>query len=45
MVTETDHIRTLIEKLNALTPERIAQVEDFVNFFRQRERSATKFRT
>ena len=37
MATETDHIQTLIEKPNALTPERIAEVEDFVDFLRQRE--------
>jgi hypothetical protein len=37
MATETDHIRTLIEKLNALTPERIEEVENSVDFLRQRE--------
>jgi hypothetical protein len=37
MATETNHIRVIIEKLNALTPERIAEVEDFVDFLHQRE--------
>jgi len=31
-----DH-QALIEKLNALSPERVAEVEDFVDFLRTRE--------
>lgn len=37
MVTERNHIRALIDKLSTLPPERLAEVEDFVDFLRQRE--------
>ncbi len=29
--------RTLIEKIRSLRPERVAEVEDFVDFLRQRD--------
>lgn len=37
MATERDHIRELIDKLEALPPERIAEVEDFIDFIKQRD--------
>jgi len=37
MATERNHIRDLIDKLEALPPERIAEVEDFIDFLKQRE--------
>jgi hypothetical protein len=36
MAREPDHLRTLIEKLDRLSPNRIAEVEDFVDFLSQR---------
>lgn len=48
MATERNHIRELIDKLEALPPERIAEVEDFIDFLKQRDtdrqltRAATK---
>ena len=48
MATERNHIRELIDKLEALPPERIAEVEDFIDFLKQRDqdrqwtRDATK---
>jgi len=48
MATERNHIRDLIDKLEALPPERIAEVEDFIDFLKQRDqdrqwtRDATK---
>ena len=36
MGTNSDHIRTLIDKLEALPPERIAEVEDFIDFLKSR---------
>ncbi len=48
MTTERNHIRELIDKLEALPPERIAEVEDFIDFVKQRDtdrqltRAATK---
>lgn len=48
MATERNHIRGLIDKLEALPPERIAEVEDFIDFLeqryqdRQRTQAATK---
>lgn len=33
--------QTLIEKLKRLPPERVAEVEDFVNFLRARRRTGT----
>lgn len=38
MATERNHIRDLIHKLESLSPERIAEVEDFIDFLQQRER-------
>jgi hypothetical protein len=37
MATEHNHIRELIDKLEALPPERIAEVEDFIDFIKQRD--------
>lgn len=37
MVTERNHIRVLIDKLEALPPERVAEVEDFIDFIKQRD--------
>lgn len=37
MATERNHIRELIDKLEALPPERIAEVEDFIDFIKQRD--------
>lgn len=37
MATERNHIRDLIDKLEALSPERIAEVEDFIDFLKQRD--------
>ena len=37
MATEHNHIRKLIDKLEALPPERIAEVEDFIDFIKQRD--------
>ena len=36
MATQRDHIHELIEKLEALPPERIAEVEDFIDFLKDR---------
>ncbi len=36
MATERDHIRELIDKLEALPPERVAEVEDFIDFLNNR---------
>ncbi|MFA7593662.1 MAG: hypothetical protein WCY26_07975 [Thiohalobacteraceae bacterium] len=38
MALERNHIRALIDKLEALPPERIAEVEDFIDFIKQRDR-------
>ncbi len=37
MATERNHIRELIDKLEALPPDRIAEVEDFIDFIKQRD--------
>lgn len=37
MATERNHIRGLIDKLEALPPERIAEVEGFIDFLEQRD--------
>ena len=34
---QTLHEQTLIEKIRTLPPERVAEVEDFVDFLRQRD--------
>ena len=39
MATEHNHIRELIDKLEALPPERIAEVEDFIDFIKQRDQA------
>lgn len=36
MAIQRDHIRELIEKLEALPPERLSEVEDFIDFLEQR---------
>lgn len=41
MATDKDHLRILIDKLDALPPEEIAEVEDFVDFLRERTRDGT----
>lgn len=37
MATNIKHIRELIDKLEALPPERIVEVEDFIDFLKQRD--------
>jgi hypothetical protein len=37
MATNRNHIRELIDKLEALPPERIAEVEDFIDFLKSRD--------
>ena len=37
MAIERDHVRTLIGKLEALPPERVNEVEDFIDFIKQRD--------
>jgi len=37
MATERNHIHELIDKLEALPPERINEVEDFIDFIKQRD--------
>jgi hypothetical protein len=36
MAREPDHLRTLIEKIDRLPRNRVAEVEDFVDFLSQR---------
>jgi len=36
MATEHNHIKTLIDKLETLPQERLDEVEDFVDFLKQR---------
>jgi len=36
MATERNHIRELLDKLEALPPERVAEVEDFIDFLNSR---------
>lgn len=40
MATERNHIRELIDKLESLSPERMAEVEDFVDFLKSRDQSS-----
>ena len=48
MVTERNHMNELIDKLETLSPKRIAEVEDFIDFLKHRDidrqltRAATK---
>lgn len=37
MATERNHIRNLIDKLEGMPPERLAEIEDFIDFLRQRD--------
>ena len=37
MATVRNHIRELIDKLESLPPEGIAEVEDFIDFLKQRD--------
>ena len=37
MASNINHIRVLIDKLEALSPERIVEVEDFIDFLKQRD--------
>lgn len=37
MATGSNQKRTLIDKLDQLPPERVAEVEDFVDFLRSRD--------
>ena len=37
MATKRNHISELIDKLEALPPERIGEVEDFIDFLMQRD--------
>lgn len=37
MITERNPISELIDKLETLPPERIAEVEDFIDFLKQRD--------
>jgi len=37
MATNRNHIHELIDKLESLPPERIAEVEDFIDFLKSRD--------
>jgi hypothetical protein len=37
MATNKDYMKTLLGKLDELPPERVVEVEDFVDFLRHRE--------
>ncbi len=39
MATERNHIHALIDKLENLPPERINEVEDFIDFIKQRDQA------
>ncbi len=41
----TNHSRELIDKLETLSPERIAEVEDFIDFLKQRDTDRQLIRT
>ena len=45
MATEGNHIQKLIDKLETLPPERIAEVEDFIDFIKQRDQDRQLTRT
>ena len=38
MATEHNHIKTLIDKLETLPQDRLDEVEDFIDFLKQRGR-------
>jgi hypothetical protein len=43
MQKRTQHARALVEKIHSLPPEKVAEVEDFVDFLAQRdERQLTR---
>ncbi len=44
MVTTREQIRELIEKLESLPPERIAEIEDYIDFLRAREQERSLVR-
>lgn len=37
MAMTSNHIRELVDKLETLPPERIAEIEDFIDFIKQRD--------
>ncbi len=37
MAIDRNHISELLDKLESLPPEKIAEVEDFIDFLRQRD--------
>ena len=37
MATNKDYMKVLLSKLDELPPERVVEVEDFVDFLRHRE--------
>ena len=37
MATEHAHIKTLIDKLEGMSSERLNEIEDFIDFLRQRD--------
>ncbi len=39
-----NHLRQLLEKIEDLPPERVAEVEDFVDFLKSREREREALR-
>jgi hypothetical protein len=45
MATERNRIRELVAKLETLPPQRIAEVEDFIDFIKQRDQDRQLSRT
>lgn len=45
MTTGSNQRRTLIDKLDQLPPERVAEVEDFIDFLRTRDQDLNLSRT
>ena len=39
MATKRNHIHELIDKLETLPPERVNEVEDFIDFIKQRDQA------
>jgi len=37
MATGSQHLKILLEKIDRLSPERVAEIEDFVDFIQQRD--------